>query len=295
MTTLLPRLPGPAAAAIVQGFLEVGPNKWTGFASHDLPSSVRFAATGGSRVSNRALDEIRNGILSLARTQGFGATNQKTAHAKFDTALTSWLRDRREFQSGEALRDDVWNFMAAVLAPDIVYWRFGPAEARYLGGIRNAFQRLHVRGQALDRGSEHPDRWGLVEELSEDAMVQITERPSIGADPILASSIAEAWLRASKKLVKGSMEDAMRRVVLRVRVRNETQSLSSIAPRELERYLDKLFEDAGKASINKNTSRSTETKVVVEPPTQKDRQTKAQSSSEKPMPSKWSLWPKKGT
>ena len=50
-----------------------------------------------------------------------------------------------------------------------------------------------MRARALDRGEQHPRRWQLLEELTEDALVQITERPSIGADPVLARAIAEAW------------------------------------------------------------------------------------------------------
>ena len=65
---------------------------------------------------------------------------------------------------------------------------------RFTGGVRNAFQRLWMRGSTLDRGEDRPDRWGLVRALSEDAMVQIFERASISSDARLARAVAEAWV-----------------------------------------------------------------------------------------------------
>ena len=145
------------------------------------------------------------------------------------------------FQSGEALLDEVWSFIGTALAPDVVHWRFGVSRDRYLGGIRNAFQRLWIRGVALDRGSNHIKRWELVDELSEDALVQITERPSLGGDPILASAIAEAWLRASRHHGRTKMEPIMRQAILRVRVWNETRSLADLPREDLDIVLDCAF------------------------------------------------------
>ena len=53
--------------------------------------------------------------------------------------------------------------------------------------------RLQVAAAEVHRLAE--DGLALVEALSEDAAVQIVERPSIGADPVLARAIAEAHRR----------------------------------------------------------------------------------------------------
>jgi hypothetical protein len=153
-----------------------------------------------------------------------------------------------ELGSGEALRDDVWAFVAVVLAPDVVNWRFGRARERYLGGIRNAFQRVWMRASVLDRGTGHQDRWGLLEQLTEDALVQITERPSIGADPVLARALAEAWVRAAARHGRNRMEPVMRLATLRLRIRNEIQALPLVSRDELPAILDEFFDKAASSS-----------------------------------------------
>lgn len=238
---LLPRLPGPTAEEIVRRFLEHGAENWTGFSARNLPDAVRYAATGGKPITERQLADLRRHLEALARQHGFGATSSRDAFARFDGAASEWLAQSELFDSGEALRDDAWSFVGAVLAPDIVHWRFGPAIERYLGGVRNLFQRLWMRGRALDRGPTHPERWQLLKELTEDALVQITERPSIGGDPTLALAVGEAWVRAARWVGTASMERTMRRVILRVRIRNEIRSLSELPGPELSAFLDEEF------------------------------------------------------
>ncbi len=242
MLILLPRLPAPACETLVQGFLERGPEKWAGFEATNLPEAVRFAATGGTRVGDSQLNDFRSGLEKLAFVHGFGSTRERDSLAAFDAEVAAWLVQSNLFATGEALRDDVWSFMSAVVAPDIVYWRFGDAIERYTGGIRNTFQRLWVRGRALDRGTGAEDRWKLLSSLTEDALVQITERPSIGGDPALALAVGEAWLRASEIHGKSAMEPIMRRAILGIRIRNEVRALSELPPDQLAFTLDKMFE-----------------------------------------------------
>lgn len=241
MIVLLPRLPGPAAEGLLDRFLAHGPAGWAGFNPYDLPEAVRFAATGGSRINPRQLDELREVVLRVAGTNGLGAAGDRASHARFDAEMGSAFAEMSLLASGEALRDDVWTFIGVALAPDVVHCRFGAARERYLGGVRNTFQRLWLRVRALDRGSKHPERWQLLEELTEDALVQITERPSIGSDPILARAVAEAWLRAGNHHGRGAMEPIMRRAVLRVRIWNEIRSLADLPPDILARTLDEVF------------------------------------------------------
>jgi len=241
MNVLLPRLPGPACEAVVRQFLEEGPERWRGFDPANLPASVRYAATGGTPVSSAQLATFRADVVAIALRHGFGRDSGRSSLASFDAETSAWLAQAEIFSTGEALRDDVWSFVAAVVAPDIVHWRFGAALERYTGGVRNTYQRLWMRGRALDRGSEHPERWKLLDELTEDALVQITERPSIGGDPVLSAAVAEAWLRASRFYGKSAMEEIMRHAALRIRIRNEIRSLSELAATDLEDFLDVTF------------------------------------------------------
>ena len=242
MTILLPRLPSVAAEKKLEQFLRGSPSVWGGFAPHDLPEAVRFAPTGGTRVSAASLGAIRSGILSIAQDCGFGTDNPKQESARFDAEAAAWLADCSTISPGEALRDDVWAFFCIVVFPDVVRWRFGSASERYLGGVRNTLQRLWLRAFAVDRGRDSGDRWGLLRDLTEDALVQITERPSIGGDPVLAREIAEAWVRASVRHGRGQMEGIMRRAVLRIRIADEARSLSSLENVVLGELLDGYFE-----------------------------------------------------
>lgn len=241
MVILLPRLPDPAAEDLLERFLE-RPSQWTGFDPADLPEAVRFAATGGSRAGRKELLALREVVEEAARANGFGADGGGATYARFDAELGASFAEMPLLASGEALRDDFWTFIGVTLAPDVVHWRFRAARDRYLGGVRNTFQRLWLRARALDRGEQHPERWQLLVELTEDALVQITERPSVGADPGLAGAIAEGWLRAAKHHGKGKMEAIMRRAVLRARIWNEIRSLADLRAEALQRVLDRAFE-----------------------------------------------------
>lgn len=241
MNVLLPRLSGPACEALVRPFLEDGPETWLGFDPANLPASVRYAATGGAPLGSAQLAALRADVVAIARRHGFGGDAGRSSLASFDAEGAAWFSQADIFSTGEALRDDVWSFVAGVVAPDVVHWRFGASLERYTGGVRNAYQRLWMRGRALDRGSGHPERWKLLDELTEDALVQITERPSVGGDPVLALAVAEAWLRASRFHGKSAMEDIMRRAALRIRIQNEIRSLAELAATDLEKFLDATF------------------------------------------------------
>jgi hypothetical protein len=241
MITLLPRLPAPAGEQMLETMFASGKFSWAGFAADALPDGTRYAATGGSAMLPARLRVLRAELAELAAKFGFGTSEKRGDHALFDAALAPWIAGVEEFRSGEALRDDAWCFLAVAVVPDIVHWRFGASRERYLGGVRNCFQRVWLRARALDRGEDHRDRWGLVDQLTEDALVQITERPSIGADPILAHALAEGWVRTAGRIGRGRMEAVMRLAIMRLRIRNEIQALSLLHETDLADVIDIIF------------------------------------------------------
>ena len=247
MVTLLPRLRELDAEDMLDDFLSHGINAWKGFDPNNPPDPVRFAATGGLRASPKQLQNIRDSIVKIAVSCGLGKKGKRKKFARFDSDVSAWLATEPILTSGEALRDDVWTFIGVVMVPDVVRWRFGTAHERYLGGVRNTFQRLWMRAKSLDRGPDANKRWKLLHELTEDALVQITERPSIGADPILSREIGEAWVRSAKRHGKGRMEPIMRHATLHIRIQNEIQSISSLPSAELRKMLDALFDIAEKS------------------------------------------------
>lgn len=207
-----------------------------------FPVETTYAASGGSPVSREFLRALRSALLKLAGDCGFPERGSAIDRARFDELASIHLAEVSELGGGEALRDDVWAFLATVILPDLVAWRFAerPAE-RFHGGVRNAFQRLWMRGKILDRGPGADRRWELLAELTEDAMVQITERPSIGGDALLARGFAEAWVRASLRLGRPAMEDVTREAVIRLRLRNQIQLLSETNDSELAAAMDSFF------------------------------------------------------
>ncbi len=208
-----------------------------------LPAGTGWGAIGGAQISFGMLTELRSMLVAVARQCGFPDRGSVADRARFDFLATAALADFQALDSGESDRDDVWAFIATVLAPDLVAWRFAnrPAE-RFEGGVRNTFQRLWMRAWALDRGPEAgEERWKLVEILTEDALVQLTERPSIGADRRLSLAIASAWAATAERVGTAAMQEVMRKAIIDLRIRNEIQMLAVLQTGELERQVDRIF------------------------------------------------------
>lgn len=207
----------------------------------DFKDLMSIPATGG-HFNADALSDLNEGLRALAQSAEFPDSDRQQSRAEFDRKAAAWLAQFPALQSGEALRDDVWAFLTCLVFEDIVAWRFGSdARQRYHGGVRNALQRLWMRGTVLDRGAESAERWELVDALSEDAMVQIFERASLSSDPLFARAIAEAWLRASRRHGRGSMENRMRAAARNIRVWNEIRDLGHLPDEELAAMLDAAF------------------------------------------------------
>ena len=208
-----------------------------------LPAGTGWTAIGGAQIALTVLGELRVLLEKAARDCGFPERGSVSDRARFDALATAKLADFPQLASGEADRDDVWAFLTTVVAPDVVAWRFvNRSPDRFMGGVRNAFQRLWMRAHALDRGVEAgEDRWHLVEQLTEDALVQITERPSVGADQRLSRAIAEAWIRTAANIGATRMEEVMRKAIIDLRIRNEIQMLSALADDPLLAHVELIF------------------------------------------------------
>lgn len=239
---LLPRL----SSIGVEQFLSRGKLEPVGDARELTECAVQlsYAASGGS-VDNDAALEIARGLRWVAEENGFPDSNSARYRAAFDQNGAIFLSGEPRILSGEGYRDDVWACITTLLAPDVVSWRFPErASERFHGGVRNAFQRLWVRGIALDRGLEHDDRWGLVKALTEDAMVQIFERPSLAGHKALSRAIAEAWVATAETCGRSAMEDVMRSAIKLIRLRIEIVDLGSLYPDDMQREVMEIFERA---------------------------------------------------
>ena len=208
----------------------------------DGASILSFAASGGNR-SEELPEKVGDAIRGIALQSGFPDNSSQVARSKFDHETAVYLASHPDLGTGESLRDDVWSYIATVVAPDVVSWRFPDrAPHRFEGGVRNAFQRLWFRGVVLDRGMRHEDRWGLVRALSEDASVQIFERASIGGNRPLAIALAEGWVRMATRIGRGNMEQVMRRAIKLVRLRNEIVDVGGLSDNALDAFVTSSFD-----------------------------------------------------
>lgn len=242
MTTLLfPRLSRLGVRRLID---ELGddyqaPSAKSFLSSHS--SLGGFGASGGLR-SAQAFEDLAARLREVAVTCGLPSPAGATAKARFDRDAAIVLGECAMLRSGEALRDDVWAYLAAVLLPDVVRWRFGevPTE-RFQGGARNTFQRLWMRAWALDLGEGNLERWTLLRGLSEDAHVAIFERPSIGGNAVLARACAEEWISVSQRIGRGAMEDVMRRAIKMLRLRHQIIDISALSLEEVREHVSGGF------------------------------------------------------
>ena len=247
---LLPRMV-PSQSERLLSQLPVHPHENLRHAVADgQQTAVTYGASGGQRVGREVIAELHSDMIRIARECGFPDGGDQSSRARFDRKAARTLALYPALQSGEALRNDLWAYVATVLLWKVALWRYPANDGqvpreRLLGGVRNVFQRLWLRGRALDRGpaaGEH--RWELLNALTEDALVQITERPSVGGNTRLARLIAEEWVRTSEHLGREKMEDVMRLAVKRIRLRNEILVLAVLPDAELTMLVRKEFERA---------------------------------------------------
>ena len=203
-----------------------------------------FAASGGGRDSS-FVDHLGTAIRNCAKQYGFPHSTGQTQRSEFDKDVSVLLTMKWKLQTGECLRNDFWAFLSTVIVPDVVGWRFPDlAKERFHGGGRNAIQRLWIRGNGLDRGEGHPERWLFLRELTEDSMVQIFERASLSSERKLAQAIASSWVKTANDAGRNVMEKIMRTAIKLIRLRNEIVDLGSVPADECCAQIDELFRQA---------------------------------------------------
>lgn len=242
MPALLPRL-SKAGVVIILARHEPGFPKpldsATAFSTY--PELISYAASGGRRAPDVSF-AIGEELRQIAKESGAGST---LSRAEFDRNAAVYLASHPALGHGEALRNDSWAFITSIVAPDVVEWRFPDAgRSRFEGGVRNAFQRLWLRGRALDRGKEHPHRWELVHAFPEDAAVQIVERPSLGGRSRIARAIGEGWLEMKKETPQSRQEDVMRSAIKILRLQNQIVDLQFLSDDDLLSSVRQAFTKA---------------------------------------------------
>ncbi len=235
-----PRLPLRGVRILLQQQGNLAAMNWEG-RRLEVMSLIAYPATGGRRVTDEELERIRRRIIELADAAGFPEST--TDRTNFDKQVAIALIEEDLVPGPDALRDDVWAFLASVLLADVVQWRWGATAVRYQGGVRNALQRLWLRGVSFRR-DEEAGRWEIVEALSEDANLSILERPGLSASRIVTRAIGEKWLELSRRKPPLPMEDITRRISQTLRITNQIIPLHALDDASLEAEIRVHFERA---------------------------------------------------
>jgi len=214
-----------------------------------------WEAAGGIRLDpeGEELRQLRSGIEEIAAGAGYPRPGRERETRRFDSECAIFLAESPILANtgGDILRPDCWAGLTCLVLPHVALWRFGPKAPRFRGGIRNTFQRLWIRGRLLDRGEEHPDRWQLVRALTEDAMVALTERPTLAAIPPLARAMAEAWVKWNEKPDRAlPMEELFRKVARKLLALREIRLLEYLDDDALQRVVEQAFRDVEKLHIS---------------------------------------------
>jgi hypothetical protein len=114
----------------------------------------------------------------------------RSAVARFDTALGEVLHSSLEILPADAAHQETWNFLSAVVFPDLVWARFPDLhESRFMGGARNALRRVWLRREVLG-----DIQTGATNPLGEDELVGLFERTSLARNRPLIRVLARKVL-----------------------------------------------------------------------------------------------------
>ncbi len=270
MSLLFPRLLAVTAKPMHEKYRDLKLAELTRHAATNHPSSV-YVATGGDRVSEETLAQLRALVLELAGDAGFPEESTRKLRGSFDLRLAAALHSKMGVVPAEAASGDVWAFMALVLLPDVAYWRYPlPPGDRVLGTdlTRHTFGRMWWRAQ-LVHSPDEPDPYAALKIFGEDAFDQIyTRRRALGGSPHVVKAILRTWsgldlrgineraalrdflmrlLRLAPFLLFDALSEEALDTELRFVARESVTALLSaepVRPEDLQNRVDAVFADA---------------------------------------------------
>jgi hypothetical protein len=209
-----PRLPASPATELVRQQAASPISTLRENASLDHPDAI-YAPVGPTRAPEPHLQDIAGRVRAIAEEHGYPVDATQHQAADFDSKTASELYRQMQITPNEASHEGCWQFMACVMLPDVVRWRFPgkggsrTSDERFLGGVRNVFGRLWWRACMLyDESSDDP--YHLLGQLNEDELVQLMERPGMVGDRRLTQVLVKEFLRAIDKHDQGNRMTVMR-------------------------------------------------------------------------------------
>ena len=218
--------------------------------STEHPDAV-YAATGGHRVRKGDLELLQTAMRELAQQCGYPEQPDDQQRRRFDATSGQLLYEKMQISPAEAAHPGVWIFMACVLLPDVVRWRFPGAadrtsEDRFLWksrGVRNTFGRVWWRAYILYQ-PETENPFELLYLLGEDELVQIMERPGIAGSPALAKQICRSFINVSITATGIARSDLLRDAMKRLRRLLVMTSFDALEEAVLQELVDGIFAES---------------------------------------------------
>jgi hypothetical protein len=246
MVKLLPRLEKHEVKQVVSCLVDndVHPNEAMG-AVGSLNLAPHWNRAGGIKATPEERQEFAETLRQTARKTGFPNQRNISGQQEFDRAAARILHASQLLKDSgsEVFREECWAGLVGLDMPDVARWRFGPVEERFRGGVRNLLQRIWLRTRSLRLNEKKfEDPWLLVDSLTEDAFLQLIERPSISSDPRLSRMIGFVWSKHSRN--HRNMQQILRDATKLLRARSEIRFLSGLSDRELAEEVKEAFEKA---------------------------------------------------
>lgn len=253
---LLPRLQGQEVALVLSRLnYDMFQAASIGNVPNELQLRPHWNSSGGIPSSNEDREGLADKLRSIAIDHGFPEFPSLSSQQRFDRAACRVLEADQMLAAsgGDTRRAACWAGLTILDMLDLAVWRHATnsepgrikiSQDRLIGGNRNFLRRLWLRNQALLLAPGAEDRWRLIDKLTEDACVQIIERPSITADRRLAQTLAILWCHVSLKRADLNMERVMRLATRRIRAMAEVHMLSLLPQSELRSIVADVFDFA---------------------------------------------------
>lgn len=216
--------------------------------------SVVYAPTG-NKIQQRELEQIQELIRECATDYGYPQsdnTDQDQAR-DFDAACAKLMHQRMSLQPSEAAHIEMWIFMACVLLPDIVRWRYpgeSTAEERFIGsnrGLRrNTLGRLWWRAYLLYDPAQQ-DPYELIPQLNEDDYAALMERSSIAVNPVLVTAASRAFIAVAVDNPDLTRRDIVREAAKRIRRLLSFVSYEAMDADAVQNAMDNIFKQTVEA------------------------------------------------
>jgi len=235
-------LPLPRARALAEAFADRSVDELKA-GSWPVDPAGLFAPTGGMPVDKDTIRRLRRELEAIATAAGYPNMGGQAGKSQFDSQVLRLLADF-PIAVGEALRAEMWAWVAVVLVPHLVRWRWPVKDEkfrieRFAGPlVRNALGRLWYQGFILDRGKDHVDRWTFSDELTADQVVALLERPSLAASRKTAVAVGKHWAGVPQPRRK---EELFRQAMKTLLVRAGVQSLDVLDAESIEKVVDECF------------------------------------------------------